>query len=369
MQMEKVLGRREGELSVYDVFTPTSSATISAINRTSLRSSLSRALAVPGRQLFVYGRSGAGKSTLVSSVLAERKMNRVIVLRCTDSTTVSSMVRAGAHQFGLEEIDAVDQQRVAIELGRAGNCVVIEDAHRLPPAERKKLLDAAKLFSDLGSQYPQLKLIIIAALDAPSQFAPIETEVGSRIEEIEVPSMSVAELARIVRAGGEWLNVDTSTIEAAIAGVSAGSAAIAHQLALIAFERSGATCFVPESIQIERDAIVEAFEDFLRSIPRDIMWRIGIATSGRDSEARTDLLDALSTFDSRGADVADLTVAGRAGRNPFGPQVTEIVADLSSPTGGNLIEVSTGGTVRFSRPLLHSYWSIKRYLRGGPASD
>ena len=55
-------------ISAKDVFTPSSSATLTYIKRKAIDSQIDRALETTGKQLVIYGHSGSGKSTLVKNI-------------------------------------------------------------------------------------------------------------------------------------------------------------------------------------------------------------------------------------------------------------------------------------------------------------
>lgn len=350
-----------GDFSVYEVFTPTSSATLTAVYRHKLHARIGAALSVPGRQLFIYGRSGAGKSTALFAALANRQPSSHVVVRCTNATTVSSLLKATLTRYGIPDIydEAVSLHLAAQELGQRGAPIVIEDAHRLAPAERVALLNFMKVISDLGSTYPELKVVVLAAVESPRDFADFETEFSSRIAEIAVTAMPSEDLEKIVKAGGGLLNVDTKEIEAPIVTRSGGSAAITHHLALAAFEHAGARTFVRSGTRISVEVLAEVIAEEIASTPETLLTRIREALAIREREAAQSILQALSTFSPAGVSTEELIQALRpVFVDPSMPFLPEVINELSTRKRGAVIERLPGGIVRFTQPRFHSYWAM-----------
>lgn len=74
-----------------DVFTPTTSANISYIQRENVEKQLQKALIIPGKQIVIYGHSGSGKTTVLNHVLKENKI-KGIVSRCTTHSSIDSII-------------------------------------------------------------------------------------------------------------------------------------------------------------------------------------------------------------------------------------------------------------------------------------
>lgn len=83
-----------------DVFTPTSSANISYISRTSVEKKLKKALDIPGKQIVIYGHSGSGKTTILNHIVKEQCL-KTITSRCTNNSTIDTII--------LDAFDALNQ--------------------------------------------------------------------------------------------------------------------------------------------------------------------------------------------------------------------------------------------------------------------
>ena len=74
-----------------DVFTPTTSANLTFVERQTINDRLVDALRTPGMQIVVFGRSGCGKTTLLNNKL-RHVYSHHIVSRCITGTTVDSLI-------------------------------------------------------------------------------------------------------------------------------------------------------------------------------------------------------------------------------------------------------------------------------------
>jgi Cdc6-like AAA superfamily ATPase len=334
----------------------------SAIARPALARSISAALAVPGRQILLYGRSGSGKSTALFAELHRNENLRHVVIRCTSETSFSTMLQSAMNRFGLpdEKDESVALHYVAIELGRRGACVVIEDVHRLAQRERDRLFSAMKIFSDIGNQYPAVKIVAIAAVESPDALGVLDSEFSSRIAEIRVPEMTLAELESIVRAGGDLLNIDASHSAPFIAHRAGGMPGIAHQLALESFVDAGIFAKAAEREELPSSATIHAVVMRLSEMPHHVRSRFDAALESKLARGDVErVLDALSMFDPEGVFIDDLVeyVSSDGGGSRMS-YIPGIVADLARDDRGAVVERLAHDRVRFSEPLLHSYWTM-----------
>jgi hypothetical protein len=216
-----------------------------------------------------------------------------------------------------------------------------------------------KVVSDLGSTYPALKIIVLAAVESPREFADFEAEFSSRIAEIQVSALPADDLRKIVHTGGQWLNVDTDDIEAPIVSRSGGSPAITHQLALAVFEHAGASSVVPDRSRIGIDVLAEVIADEIESTPETVLMQIRDALGIREHEAARSILQVMSTFPPTGVSTEELIAALRPTfSDPSMPYLPEVINELTTRKRGAVIERIPGGIVRFTQPRLHSYWAM-----------
>ncbi|BDC86022.1 hypothetical protein NUITMVA2_13790 [Aeromonas caviae] len=82
-----------------DVFTPTSPAKITFIERSNdINNRLVRALDLPGNQVVIYGYSGSGKSTLLENILY-RTYEKQINTNCMKGMTFEQIILDGFDQL------------------------------------------------------------------------------------------------------------------------------------------------------------------------------------------------------------------------------------------------------------------------------
>jgi len=74
-----------------NVFTPSSIAKLTYIERKELEKDLEKFLDMPGMQIVLYGHSGCGKSTLINNKLDELKIKK-ITTRCDSDTTFNDVI-------------------------------------------------------------------------------------------------------------------------------------------------------------------------------------------------------------------------------------------------------------------------------------
>lgn len=261
--------------TVFDVFTPTTPAKITFVERESINSRLVNALRTPGKQIVVYGHSGSGKTTLLENKLHQLYEGHVstkcmkgmtfeqIVLDAFDqlapyycAEVQSTKARQIGGQMSIEYAaikttiasnltDTSTDKRVRYlppqltpqALGKligAAKCGwVLEDFHKIDPQEKQKLSQLMKVFMDLSDSYRELKVIAIGAVNTARQVVEYDSELSNRVAEISVPLMSTEEVDEIISKGETSLNIKFSpTVRKGIASYSNGLAAVCHQICL-----------------------------------------------------------------------------------------------------------------------------------------
>lgn len=187
---------------IQDVFTPTSAAKLTYIDRKQLDDDLRRALNIPGMQVILYGYSGGGKTTLIENELAKNN-RRYISTICNSDTSVDQLVLVALDKlelyytsqkthtgstsasFGLsakyfslrglinEKAEVVEKraipiqltpQRLAEFLGDIECIWVVEDFHKVPEVEKRKFAQMLKTFVDISNKYKKTKTICIGAV-------------------------------------------------------------------------------------------------------------------------------------------------------------------------------------------------------------
>jgi len=263
--------------SVYDVFTPTTPAKASFIEREEINEKLVDALRTPGTQIVVYGYSGSGKSTLLRNKLRQLYEHEVTT-RCTSASSFDQlMLNAfddlnGYYISELQEKNTatisvsakttlasirselsvnassssesssrktrllppqLTAQNLAKLMGEANCCWVLEDFHKIEESERTKLSQTMKVFMDMADDYKAVKVIAVGAVDSARQVVQYDPEMRTRIAEIHVPLMEPYELQSIINLGTKILKIGFSpSLTNKISHYANGLPAICHTLCL-----------------------------------------------------------------------------------------------------------------------------------------
>jgi GTPase SAR1 family protein len=245
--MSRSVARRP-KFNVNEVFTPTVPARATFVERKTLNDQLINALSTPGKQIVIYGQSGTGKSTLLTNKVQQVYGAKKIVSRCTIATTFENLLLSAFDQLGvfytstasikasssisgkLEQsylalktsIEAkinsehstsmtrllppqLTPERLAEYCGAAECCWVLEDFHKTPLAEKVKLSQIMKVFTDVAAEYPLVRIIAIGAVDTARQVIQYDPEMRNRVAEIAVPMMTQEELVFILKKGEQLL--------------------------------------------------------------------------------------------------------------------------------------------------------------------
>ena len=343
-----------------DVFTPASIALRNAVDRPALIRQVRSAASVAGRQILLYGRSQSGKSTLLFRELAASG-TREVTVRCTPGCDLTLLLQSARVQAGLPPVDtAALVHRTAVDLGQLSTWLVIEDVHLLPPEQRVQAIAAAKVFSDLGARFRDLKLVLVAAvddLDLLDTTSPGSAEYMSRIQEVYVPAMTEEELAAVVETGARMLGVSAGPAPALIAQLSGGLPAVAHQLALDAFEDAA-----DRGVEVDLPAVRSAAAAGLRSMPTSYRRRFEAAGEyGQDREL-SQALDVLATFGADGAPMLDVIGATGAVSASHRERFRSEIESLATPQRGELLELGPHTIVRFADLRTYSYYLMAAWL-------
>lgn len=232
---------------VFEVFTPTSQACRNFVERKELSDRLTDALKTPGMQLVVYGETGSGKSTLIHNKLRQIYPDH-ITTQCSADTSFEGLILAAfdklnpyftseRHESKTAQKDAqlsaqylsmsaairaseaisskkqrmlppqLTPERLAELMGAAGLCWVIDDFHKTHREVRLRVAQSMKVFHDVSSNFRDVKLIAIGAVDSADQIVQLDREMRGRVAEIRVPLMENDELKAIISNGMRLMNV------------------------------------------------------------------------------------------------------------------------------------------------------------------
>jgi GTPase SAR1 family protein len=333
---------------IHEVFTPTTSAKVTFVERKSVNNKLVDALRLPGKQVVVFGHSGSGKTTLLTKKLEELYEDHVTsrcykastfdelmrqAFRKLQTTTAAEKVRTRARKlaasFGMDknsvgsesseqsqekEVPAVPfmatPEALADELGKRRCCWVLEDFHKVVPEEKQKLAQCMKMFKDFADEYPELKIVAIGAVDTAREVIEYDSEMTNRVAEVQVPLMDEDELRQIVQLGEVALNIELDRrVRESIVILSNGLGAACHGLALNILLESGIQRTQHAKMHINTDNLHSGISRFLEESSDTLKKRFDTAFShikGKRYDNGRLILEALCKFDQEGAMFGDL---------------------------------------------------------------
>jgi Holliday junction resolvasome RuvABC ATP-dependent DNA helicase subunit len=248
--IKRILKRLSKKHSLEDVFTPSTAATLTFVDRQEIEGQINKSLMMPGMQLIMYGHSGSGKTTIIQNILKKQE-RRYIVTNCILDTTIDQLlleafdklnpyytaeinkketIKIGAEiktsylaidsllksEFNYEESKKEQRiipvqltpQRLVDFLGAANAIWIIEDFHKVNKEERQKLSQILKVFVDASNKYKKIKVIAIGAVGTAREVVNYDSELNNRISEIFVPLLNREELEDIMFKGEKLLNFD-----------------------------------------------------------------------------------------------------------------------------------------------------------------
>lgn len=250
-----------------DVFTPATTAKINYISRPHLTSSLYQHFNTAGKQIIIFGYSGSGKTTLIANEL-KRCGKRCIISRCTKNSTYKELLcdafdkldgyyrrshkstvstRLGAKSKTIDSgIQAnydetyernvapqLNADNLARQLGEKNLYWVIEDLHQLKQDEKINIAGAFKIFIDTASDYENVKIICLGAVNSSRELIAIDPNLSTRVADFYVPLLSNDEIETLIDNGFRLLNINVpQNIKKQIIELSNNIGSVAHQLCL-----------------------------------------------------------------------------------------------------------------------------------------
>lgn len=388
------------EYKTTEVFTPSSVATVSFVERDRLNSRLVNALLTPGKQVVVFGRSGAGKTTLLENKLRQLYSSH-IVSRCTASSTVNDLMLDGFDQLdgfsiakkevetktsgkigwrspgvevgvGRDTAEATSEERVVKALPSArrlaallherGACWVLEDFHKVQIDEKRKLSQLMKVFMDLGTEFPSVRIVALGAVRTAREIVSLDREMQNRVAEIEVPLMSPEETRLIVEKGSSLLNVEipSEIIDKIVEG-SNGLAAVAHQLCLNMCLEAGVVSTCARTELIDRSlfeaAVQQWIEDSADTLQKEYDSAVQAQRTRRFDNYRV-ILHSLADFGLDGATSPQLFDSIRKvyPEYPAGNLTAYLRRLMNDPARGHLIVMDEASKrISFASSMFHAY--------------
>ena len=382
------------------VFTPSTSAILTYVNRPDLDKQIDKAIMIPGMQLVLYGHSGSGKTTIIQNSLRVKditfistncmldttindilldafdKLNPFYTSEKNNKTTskIASEIKASylvveaaikselTQEDGNKKIRALPlqltPQRLAEFLGAAKIVWIIEDFHKVVASERQKLSQVLKIFVDTSNKYTEVKLIAIGAVGTAREIINYDQELTNRVSEIYVPLLTKLELESLVKKGEKLLNIDFSqNTHDDIIKFSNSLAAICHHLcfSICYTQRIMHTLKVKKKLKDEslKDAVV----DYLKQNSDSFKETLDRALKPRDGDFdNTKML--LQAFCSKEKD--ELTykevLTYKNNKKIYRNQIKEYLSHLTTAEYGEILRYDdNSGKYSFSNPFFKAF--------------
>lgn len=298
----------EKKYQLRDVFTPSSAAQLTYVDRPDLDEQIAKALDIKGHQIIIYGHTGSGKTTFIENLLKNGK-RRYITTNCMSETTFNNLVIDAFDQlnpFYTNEMENKESSSISSELkatyltidatlkgesseehtekysralplqltpqrltdflGATNTIWVIDDFHKVMLEERTKFSQMLKVFVDTANKHSNIKVIAIGAVGTARDVVNYDRELNTRIAEIYVPLLNNEELDSIITKGEKYLNIEFSQdLKKGITTYSSSLAAVCHHLCNnICFEND-----VKETLhkkkQFGKDSLENAIKNYVNS--------------------------------------------------------------------------------------------------------
>ncbi len=271
--LQELIGWKKPKYLLRDVFTPSSAAQLTYVERPELNEQIKKAIEIKGHQIIIYGHTGSGKTTFIENLLKNGKKN-YITTNCMNETTFNNLVIDAFDKLNpfytteIEDkeiktisselkatyltIDAtlkgeqsdehsekmtralplqLTPQRLTDFLGATNTIWVIDDFHKVILEERTKFSQMLKVFVDSANKHPNIKVIAIGAVGTARDVVNYDPELNTRIAEIYVPLLTNEELDSIITKGQQYLNIEfTPSLKKGITTYSSSLAAVCHHL-------------------------------------------------------------------------------------------------------------------------------------------
>lgn len=400
--------------TLYEVFTPSSPARLTFVERDAVNEKLVSALRTPGKQVVVYGHSGSGKTTLLLNKLHQTYEGHV-TSRCLTGSSLDSLVLDAFDQLapfyeaerkkgegssvdvglsadyaGIRSSLAVSAsssasetahrvlppqltpQRLGQFMGASKMCWVLEDFHKVDDDDKVRLAQVMKVFMDLSDTYPELKIVAIGAVDTARQVVESDGEMRNRVAEVHVPLMSTSELMQIIDKGKACLNFQLpQAVADDIVRYSNGLASVCHQICLNICDAAGIVETQPESVDIQDDDLdtalrryIEDASDTLKAVFDRALRRI---RSRKYDNARL-ILAAVAELSHDGATHADIFAKIRRTEPDYpSGNLTTYLKELQAEERGAVIRCDASGRFAFSDPMYQVF--AKATLCERPSRD
>lgn len=389
-----------------EVFTPSSPASCTYIDRTSQHRQFKRALRTKGKQIVIFGHTGSGKTTMLDYLLGEMNI-RSLTTRCTKGISISDIIHDAFDQLGGYYIvqkeqggedkisagmkfgisffsstingESKDSQKetkkrivevqkkpnqLAKLFGAAKYTWIIEDFHKLDLDPKKELSQIMKVFMDVAKEYPELKIIALGAVDSARQVVHYDKEMDNRISEINVPLMDHEDLSKIIQLGENLLNItfEPSIIEKIVA-YSSGLAAVTHQLCALACESKNIEKTQIKNIKLTEDDLDFAISEYVneKSDSLKATYELAIKIKAkRQIETPERILEAILRLEKDSFAISEILDQIILVEKEYkGNNLRKYVIELTTTERGEILRYNLNAdTFSFSNPFLRGYCHI-----------
>jgi hypothetical protein len=391
-----------------EVFTPTTVARLTFVERSKPNENLVYALRTPGKQIVVYGRSGSGKTTLLENKL-QQTYSMHIKSQCMATTTGDELLldafnqlepfftrertrsRKSTKSLGLEGVtSAARVSEIRLQLGRTTEtssdetysrmlppqlnatllaqllgesdaCWVIEDLHKAPDVTRKIVAQMMKLFMDAADRTADVKIIVLGAVGSARDIVQLDKDMWNRVADIEVDLMTHDEIEQIIALGEKALNVCfPASIKQQIAHYANGLAAVCHQICLNMCMNADIHETCGGHYTFSEESFATALKSWLASATESLRHAYDVATRTERSRKYDNcrlIVQALATFNADGATHPQLLARIREAVPEY-PQgnLSGYLLELQSPKRGEaILHDAASGKYFFASPMLCAY--------------
>ena len=398
-----IIGKKQKRHKLEDVFTPSSAAMLTFVDRPELDRQINKAILIPGMQLILYGHSGSGKTTLIQNTLKSKSLN-FISSNCMVDTTVdglileafdklepfytcektsktinriSSELKASYVTFDTvikgeksQENDKKKQralpiqltpQRLAEFLGASQIIWIIEDFHKVKEQERKKFSQILKIFVDMSIKYKTVKVVAIGAVGTAREVVCYDNELTNRVSEIEVPLMKKSELDSIIKKGESLLNICFSiNTRNDIIKSSNSLAAICHQLCFSICFNNNINETLKTKVNLDETTLHNAVIDYLKQNSDSFKKILDRALKPRDG-GFDDTKSILQAFTGEKEELTHKEIlAYKSNRKLYGKNIKSFLNLLTTAEYGEILRYDdNSGKYSFSNPFFKAYTIMK----------
>lgn len=385
------------------VFTPSKPAEITYVERYEINRRIDRAIKTSGKQIIIYGYSGVGKTSLIFKKLKQFK-RKFIKTSCISGMTIQDIVLDAFNQLDIYYPSQIDEsesktkggslasnfwfikaglkfekkdegkqinkravdlpitpQNLAKFIGEKKLVWVIEDFHKIEETHKKQMAQIMKVFMDASTEYHNLKIIALGAVNSAREVVQYDSEMKSRISEIEVPLMHHDNLKSIIETGEQLLNVSfTENVKNRIITYSSGLPAVTHQLCLLLCELNNIEKTQRILHKIQFDKFNEAMEEYLEENSdsfRAIFEQATKVTHQRKNENPIDLLKHIIDLNKENFTISEIRdVIQRTNRNYKPNNLKKYIDEFLDPIRSEILRFNENhNTYYFSNPFIKAY--------------